>query len=197
MNILYPFISAFLLLFIITDPIGNLPIFLSMTAKQTDAKRKNTIRIAVLTGFVILLAVSLLGTGVLKLFHISLTDFKVAGGALLFIIAIMVLIGIGWEMGESEDVGAVPLGCPLLVGPGAITTTIVLIGEFGLNLTLYAIMANFIASWVIFNFSNSLNRILGTTGSKIISKVMAILIAAIAVKYMREGIVEMIRATIV
>jgi multiple antibiotic resistance protein len=196
MDLVYQFISAFLLLFIITDPIGNLPLFLALTEKQSDARRKNTLRIAVLTGFVILLIVSLLGTGILKFFRITLTDFKVAGGALLFIIAILILIGRRWEATESEDVGAVPLGCPLLVGPGAITTTIVLIGEYGLNLTLYAIMANFVTSWVIFRFSNSLNRILGTTGSKIIAKVMAILIAAIAIKYMREGIIDIVRSSV-
>lgn len=188
-----PFLKSFLALFIITDSLGNLPIFLALTEKQTEAKRRATLRIAVLTGFVLLLFVSLVGSGVLTLFNISLVDFKVAGGALLFVIAILILIGGQWYgAGEEEDLGAVPLGCPLLVGPGAITTAIVLIGDYGLNITLYAIMANFILAWVIFRFAERIHKYLGHTGSLIIAKIMAILIAAIAVKYMREGIYDIV-----
>lgn len=187
-----PFIKAFLALFIITDSLGNLPVFLALTEKQSEVKRRNTLRVAVLTGFVLLLVVSLVGTGVLAIFNISLSDFKLAGGVLLFVIAIMILIGNKWAEEAEEDVGAVPLGCPLLVGPGAITTAIVLIGEYGLYVTLYAIMANFIVAWVIFLFAERIHKILGETGSKIITKIMAILIAAIAVKFMHQAAFDII-----
>ncbi len=191
---LFSFAKAFLVLFIITDPLGNLPVFLALTGKQTSEKRQRTLRVAVLTGFVLLLFFSLIGQAFLSLFNISLTDFKIAGGALLFVIGIKILIGDKLTEPEDDDVGAVPLGCPLLAGPGAITTTIVLIGDYGLNMTLYAVMANFLVSWIIFNFANTIYRVLGETGSKIIARIMAILIAAVAVKYLRIGIFEVLRS---
>ena len=191
---LFSFAKAFLVLFIITDPLGNLPVFLALTGKQTSEKRQRTLRVAVLTGFVLLLFFSLIGQAFLSLFNISLTDFKIAGGALLFVIGIKILIGDKLTEPEDDDVGAVPLGCPLLAGPGAITTTIVLIGDYGLNMTLYAVMANFLVSWIIFNFANPIYRVLGETGSKIIARIMAILIAAVAVKYLRIGIFEVLRS---
>lgn len=187
-----PFIRAFLALFIITDSIGNLPVFMALTEKQSEQKRRNTLRIAVLTGFVLLLVVSLVGTGVLAIFNITLSDFRIAGGALLFVIAILILIGGKWTEEEDEDVGAVPLGCPLLVGPGAITTAIVLIGDFGLYVTLFAIMANFVVAWIIFLFAENIHKFLGHTGSKIVTKIMAILIAAIAIKFIHKGVFDII-----
>lgn len=186
------FIKSFLILFIITDPLGNLPVFLTMTKNQGEVRRKTTLKVAVLTGFVMLLIFSLLGKGILELFNISLADFKIAGGVLLFVIAIKILIDNRLSASEDEEIGAVPLGIPLLVGPGAITTAIVLIGDFGLDVTLYAIAANFVLSWIIFGSSNFIYRIIGDTGAKIIAKIMAILIAAFAIKYMRTGIFEVI-----
>jgi len=113
-------------LFIIVDPLGNIPIFISLTKEMEEAEKKKVFHTATLTGLVLLLAFALAGQRILVFFGITLYSFMIAGGVLLLIIAIRILItgGLKEYIESPESVGAVPIGCPLLVGPGAITTTI-------------------------------------------------------------------------
>jgi multiple antibiotic resistance protein len=96
------------------------------------------------------------------------------------------------EVTNNGDIGAVPLGCPLLVGPGAITTGMVFIGLYGLPVTLTAVAINFLISGMILYYADKIYEMLGKPGSLIIAKVMAIILAAIAVKFIREGIASFI-----
>jgi multiple antibiotic resistance protein len=113
-------------LFIVVNPLGSVPIFVSLTQDMDKQLRKRTYHLAILTGLILLAFFALVGQNVLILFGISLDSFMIAGGILLLIVAVRLLVIGGWteNLSLSESVGAVPIGCPLLVGPGAITTAI-------------------------------------------------------------------------
>ncbi len=189
-------LQAFVALFIIIDPLGNIPLFIGLTEGLSKKERKDTFIEALYVGFLLLLLFTLAGTWILSLFMINLNDFKIAGGILLLLLAMIILIrGHFDNVSGGEDVGAVPLGIPLLVGPGAITTTMVLIGMFGVVVTLIAVALNFIVSGFVFFYADIIYEKLGKTGSIIIAKVMAIMLAAIAVKFIREGIMTYFKFT--
>jgi multiple antibiotic resistance protein len=184
-------VKAVIALFIIVDPLGNIPIFMGLTENVSADKKKKVFNTATIVGTILLLVFAFTGTEILTIFGLSIYSFEVAGGILLLIIAIRILIlGSMHENVESpESLGAVPIAIPLLVGPGAITTTI-------FNIQLYetavpAILAVLIVmaiTWVILRYINGIYKFLGKTGSLIIARVMALLIAAIAVQYILTGI---------
>ncbi|MEM2995657.1 MAG: MarC family protein [Candidatus Bathyarchaeia archaeon] len=177
-------------LFIIVDPVGNLPILLSLTQNMPDDRRRKAFRTATLTGLILLLSFASVGQQILALFGVSLHNFMVAGGILLLIIAIKILIAGGWEDEATtpESVGAVPIAVPLLVGPGAITTTIINIQSYGFPVTTASVLITFAFVWLIFKFIDLIYAFLGRTGSLVIARVMALLIAAIAIRYILEGL---------
>jgi multiple antibiotic resistance protein len=177
-------------LFIVVDPLGNVPIFVGLTKDMDKSQRKKTYQLATITGLILLTFFSLVGQNILVLFGISLDSFMIAGGILLLIVAVRLLIMGGWreQATVSESVGAVPIGCPLLVGPGAITTSILNIQSYGILATLLSVLLTFIIVWLILRFIDPIYRILGKNGSLVITRVMALLIASIAVQYMLQGI---------
>jgi len=177
-------------LFIVVDPLGNIPIFISLTEEMEKAERKKVFRTATLTGFILLLAFALAGQQILIFFGITIHSFMIAGGILLLIIAIRILIVGGLEEStvSPESVGAVPIGCPLLVGPGAITTTILNLQYMGIIPTAISVLIIFAIVWFILRFIDPIYRFLGKTGSIVISRVLALLIASIAVQYIAEGL---------
>jgi multiple antibiotic resistance protein len=196
MNTYMELLQAVIALFIIIDPLGNLPLFLGLTEGMGHKERLDTFVEAIYVGFLLLLLFTLGGTWILSVFMIDLNDFKIAGGILLLVMALIILIrGHLDVVTPGEDVGAVPLGCPLLVGPGAITTSMVLIGMYGMPITLIAVVINFVISGAIFYFAENIYCAIGKTGSTIVAKVMAIILAAIAVKFIREGILNIFKFT--
>ena len=189
---------AAIALFIIVDPFGNIPIFVGLTENVPESKRKKVYNTAVIVGTVLLLVFAFTGTEILNIFGLSIYSFEVAGGILLLIIAIRILImGSMHENIESpESLGAVPIAIPLLVGPGAITTTI-----FSIQLddtaipAILAVVIVMAITWVILRYINGIYKLLGKTGSVIIARVMALLIAAIAVQYILTGITHFVVLT--
>ncbi len=184
--------KATIALFIIVDPLGNIPIFISLTEDIEEEERKRVFRTATLTGLFLLLAFALTGQWILTLFGITLHSFMIAGGLLLLVIAIRILImgGLKENLSSPESVGAVPIGCPLLVGPGAITTTILNLQYIGVILTLLSVLITFGLVWLILRFINSIYHFLGRSGSLVIARVMALFIASIAIQYIFEGIIH-------
>jgi len=188
------FLRAVLSLIIVVDPLGNIPIFLGITSDLTPKQRKKAFNIAVLTGFTLLILFASVGNWVLKIFNIELYSFRIAGGALLLFIALDLLIKTKFEArGYShtpEEAGAVPLGVPLLVGPGAITTVIIILESSGFVIALMSVVVVAILTWLILRFVDPIHGALGEVGSMVVSKIMAMLLAAIAVQYILEGIKE-------
>jgi len=192
---------AAIALFIIVDPFGNIPIFVGLTEGIPDAQKKTVYDTAVLVGTALLLVFAFAGQGILSLFGLSIYSFEIAGGILLLIISIRILIsGSMHEKVESpESLGAVPIAIPLLVGPGAITSIIVDLQVYDTVSTLYGIVIAILAvlivlssTWVILRYISNIYKFLGKTGSLVIARVMALLIAAIAVQYILTGITHFV-----
>ena len=192
------FISEFgkaaLALFIIVDPFGNIPIFVGLTENVQDAQKKKVYNTATIVGMVLLLVFAFAGTGILSLFGLSIYSFEVAGGILLLIISIRILIsGSMHENVESpESIGAVPIAIPLLVGPGAITTTIFNIQQYDTIIAILAVLVVMAITWITLRYITKVYKFLGKTGSLIIARVMALLIAAIAVQYILTGVTHFV-----
>lgn len=183
-------VQAVIALFIIVDPLGNIPIFISLTKNFDKNQRRQIFRSATLTGFFLLIIFALTGQLILTFFGISIYSFMIAGGILLLVIAIKLLIEGEWHepAGSLESLSAVPIAVPLLVGPGAITTTIFSIQNFGLIVTILSVMIVFALVWVMLRLIDPVNKFLGKSGSSIIARIMAILIAAIAIQYIISGV---------
>jgi len=186
--------QAIIALFIVVDPFGNIPIFMSLTEKMPKEKERKTYNTAVLVGVVLLLIFAFTGQEIFTLFGISLSSFEIAGGILLLIIAIRILVsGNVHETVESpESIGAVPIAMPLLVGPGAITTTILNLQTSGTVVAVLAVVVVLTFAWVILRFIHPVYRVLGKTGAIVIARVMALLIAAIAVQYIVNGVTSLL-----
>ncbi len=182
--------QAVIALFIVVDPFGNIPIFMGLTEKLPKEKEHKIYNTAVLVGFVLLLIFAFTGQEIFTLFGISLSSFEIAGGILLLIIAIRILINgnMHQSIESPESIGAVPIAMPLLVGPGAITTTILNLQTSGIVIAVLAVIIVLSIAWVILRFIDKIYRVLGKTGAIIIARVMALLIAAIAVQYIVNGI---------
>ncbi len=185
---------AVIALFIIVDPFGNIPIFIGLTEKIPDAQRKKVYNTATLVGIALLLIFAFTGQEIFSLFGVSIFSFEVAGGILLLLIAIRILMSgnIREEVISPESLGAVPIAIPLLVGPGAITTTILNLQTYGTATAILAVLIVLSLTWVILRFINSIYKVLGKTGSLVIARVMALLIAAIAVQYILTGVTHFI-----
>ncbi len=182
--------KAIIVLFIIVDPFGNIPIFMGLTEKMTNPQKRKVFNIACLVGFILLLVFALTGQEIFMIFGISIYSFEVAGGILLLIISIRILIsGKLKENADSpESLGAVPIAMPLLVGPGAITTTIFSLQAYGVAIAALSVLIVLVLTWVILRFMNSVYRVLGKTGALVIARVMALLMAAIAIQYILDGL---------
>lgn len=184
-------IPATIALFIIVDPFGNIPIFIGLTDKIEPAGRRKVFNVATLVGVVLLLFFAFLGQEVFAIFGLSIYAFEIAGGILLLIIAIRILVtgssSSQTSIESPESLGAVPIAMPLLVGPGAITTTIFNLQSYGTLVAIVAVIIVLSVTWVILRFINGIYRILGKTGSVVIARVMALLIAGIAIQYILTG----------
>ena len=183
------FLKAFIPLFVASDPIGLTAIFLAMSAGVPSAARRRVARQATLTGGVVALAFLFLGRSIFSAIGITVSDFQVAGGLILLVLASreLVLPASTKPPETNDDFGVVPLGMPLIAGPALITTLLALVDSVGLATTLLALAANLglvIAS--LFN-ADKLGSWLGTTGLRAISKIVALLLAAIAISMIRRG----------
>jgi multiple antibiotic resistance protein len=182
--------KAALVLFIIVDPFGNIPIFMGLTQNMSKDQKRKVFNTATLVGFILLLVFAFTGQEIFNIFGVSIYSFEIAGGILLLIIAIKILVsGSISETAESpESIGAVPIAMPLLVGPGAITTTIFNLQTYDIYIAALSVLIVLILTWIILRYIENIYRFLGKTGAIVIARVMALLIAAIAVQYILVGV---------
>jgi multiple antibiotic resistance protein len=183
-------LKAVVALFVVVDPIGNVPIFIGLTRNLSPLQRRRTFRSAVIVSAALLLVFAFAGHLLLALFGISIHSFKIAGGLLLLIIAMKILVTGSWEEKEvtPEGVGAVPMAFPLLAGPGAITTTIVMLQILGLVEVILAVAIVILLTSVVLISIERIYLFLGRAGSVVAARLMAIFIAAIAFQFMIEGL---------
>jgi multiple antibiotic resistance protein len=187
---------TFVPLFVAMDPVGNLPVFLALTQEGTATHRKKTANLATITAFGVGLLFVALGKAIFSLLGIEVTDFLMAGGIILLILAIRYLItGKAVEIGDvsaSETIGVVPLGTPLIAGPAVLAGLLLLMGQHHIAIVLSSFILNLVVQWVLFRQATRIVDFLGQTGVSAISKVIMLLLAAIAVKMIREGILAIL-----
>ncbi len=192
MEVLKPYILSFIPLFVAVDAIANIPIFLSLVGHDSKAHRNRVIRDTVITATAVAIVFMFIGTWIFSLLGITIPDFQIAGGALLFIIAVRLLMtGMQKNLltdGHDKDIGVVPLGTPLITGPAVLTTTLMMMNSFGVVPTLVALILNMLFVWVTLARADLIIKIMGPSGTRAFSKIMYILLAAIAVMMIRHGI---------
>jgi multiple antibiotic resistance protein len=183
------FLQAFIPLFVAIDAIGLTAIFLSMSAGVPVAARRRVARQATLTGAGVALAFLFLGRSVFAALGITVSDFQIAGGLILLVLATreLVLPASVRPTELPEDFGVVPLGMPLIAGPALITTLLVLTDAVGLAVTLVALAANLGLLVACLLYAEKLGAWIGRTGLRAISKIVALLLAAIAIAMIRRG----------
>ncbi len=183
------FLLAFIPLFVAVDAIGVLPIFVSLTEGLKKEKRLKVITQSVITAICLAIGFIFLGNGVFRVLNITIGDFMIAGGILLFCIAIIDIINpVKKRRIPSNELGSVPLGTPLIVGPAVLTTSLIIMQEYGLVSTLAAVLVNVFLAGIVFLFSDMIIRLIGVAGSRALSKIASLLLAAIAVMMVRKGI---------
>ena len=196
-------VSAFVTLFVVVDPIGLVPSFIAVThGLPVRAQRKVALR-ASLIAAVILAGSALIGDWLLRTLSITLPAFRIAGGLLLFSIASEMVFGVrvARQSQQAEEaieermrnIAAFPLAIPLMAGPGAITATLLLAGRTGgapdrLALLLGVIALVLAICFMVFTLAARIARLIGITGNVVLSRLLGVLLAALAVQYVIDGV---------
>ena len=190
-------LKAFVSIFIIVDPLGLVPYFITLTSGYSPSKRRRTVHLAIMTTIFVLTAFAIFGNQILKLFGITIPAFRIAGGFIIFMVAIQMLQAQRTRLKatpeeeahsyEQEEIGVVPLGTPMLAGPGAITTVIVL-SESNLWVILASILITALLAYVILLQANRISNLLGPTGLNIFIRLMGLVLAAVSVQFVIDGI---------
>jgi multiple antibiotic resistance protein len=192
LNLLQPYLLSFIPIFVAVDAIGNIPLFVSL-AGGISAKEKHKIIVdSVSTATSLAIIFMLVGKWVLGLLGITIQDFQIAGGGLLFIIAARLLLP-GMHKNalmdsHDKDVGVFPLGTPLITGPAVLTTTLIMLDTYGIIPTFVSLAINMLIVWLTLIKAETIMRFMGSSGTRAFAKIMYILLAAIAVMMIRKGI---------
>lgn len=183
------FVQAFIPLFIAIDPIGLAAIFLALGTGVPKETRRKIARQAAWTGGAVALLFLFLGKTIFAALGITVNDFQIAGGLILFVLAARDLLHSAAEEPPKlvDDFGVVPLGMPLIAGPASITTLILLSETVGLLVSLAALAANLVLVVLAFAYSGRIGALIGATGMRAVSKIVSLLLAAIAVNMVRRG----------
>jgi multiple antibiotic resistance protein len=206
-------LTSTIALFVVMDPIGVIPLYVSLTRNMSNYERKVISSNAVITTGILLLVFAIAGTTILSIFGVTISSFMIAGGVLLFIVAIELLTRGEWSFGNPRTIanigkkspdtannlipdtesapggesGVVPLAFPLLAGPGAITSVMISYQSNGLLISILSIAIVVGLTFMILRIAGSINRLLGQRGSMIVTRVLAVIVAAIAVQYIIQG----------
>ncbi len=189
-------------IFFVVDPMGVVPIFVAMTQGDSEEKRRRMARRAALTACVILTVFAVAGTVIFRLLGVTLGAFKVAGGILLLLTSIEMLRAQQvrtriipeeeQEGAEKDDVAIFPLAIPLLAGPGAIATVTALMGRAGRTLfmvpVVFSIVVTCVASYAMLRAATPISRLLGVTGLNVMNRVIGLIIGALAVQFIFDGL---------
>lgn len=193
----YLFIQTFIMLFVVLDPLGNVPFFQALTGNMQPQMRRKVARDSILIAASLLLTFAFAGYYILDFLDITISDFMIAGGILLLVTSIRDIISeepLGIKTtAEPENLSAFPLGTPLLAGPGSITTIMIIVRfNYGFLLAPLTIASNCIIAYIAFRLGERMLKLMGKSGARIIAKVMGILIAAIAVSFIMRGLLEIL-----
>ena len=187
------FLQSLITLLAILDPIGNIPIFSSLTSKLSKKERISTVNKSVIISTFILLGFGFFGEYLLILLGITMNDLKLIGGLVLLIFSIDYVLGRNTnylDKNSETNLAVFPLAIPILAGPGSISFVLVMSGLF---LKFFVIIISIFVCWCSIRLGSGLLKFLGKDGTQAISRIMGLLIGAVAIKLIREGIFELIQ----
>jgi len=187
---MHDFWLCFVPLFVAVDAVGVLPMYLGLTEGLEPSRVRALLCQSMLTATAVALAFLFGGKALLEILGITVADFMVAGGILLFAIAMADLLTTEKLLRrvDVDTLGAVPLGVPLITGPAVLTTSILLLDQVGPVPTAVSLVVNMLIAGLLFAFASPIHRVLGTAGAKILSKIASLLLASIAVMIVRKGL---------
>lgn len=183
-------IYAATLLFFIFDPFASIPIFICMTKDLDDNQKTTSANRAVLVAALLFAIFAILGTNLLAVFSVTLDGFRIAGGIVLLLMAIEIIFSLSLTKNQDADVAWVIIATPILTGPGVITTAILLVARFDLLTTLIAGVFSLIITWVLLRNAASIIKIIGNQAIEIFSKIIGLLLAAMAVEFIMRGAID-------
>lgn len=187
-------VEVFVTLFVIMDPVGTVPVFLSLTSGRSPATARRAAWQAVGVSFLVITAFAFFGRQILEYLHISLPALQCAGGLLLLLVALQLLTGNEQEMTGpgGGNVALVPLGTPLLAGPGAIVATMLFVQEVDSFATFSAVSLGIIlvhaSLWVAMRFSLPILRLIRESGVLLVTRIAGLLLSAIAVQLVADAV---------
>jgi multiple antibiotic resistance protein len=196
------FLLGFIPLFVAIDVFGVLPLFVGITEGMDERSRRRLTTQATVTAFLISLLFLFAGKLLFSFLGITEADFRVGGGVVLLVLAVSDLVSsidterspaVGAGSTGHETIGVVPIGIPLIMGPAALTTILVLVDTYGYVVTVGSLLANLLLVWLVFRSAEAMSRTMGRAGSRAVSRVAALFLAGIAVMMIRSGIQSMLR----
>lgn len=191
-------IYAVTLLFFIFDPFASLPIFICMTKDLDDRQKTSSANRAVLVAALLFVIFAVLGTNLLDVFSVTLDGFRIAGGIVLLLMAIEIIFSLSLTKSQDADVAWVIIATPILTGPGVITTAILLVARFDLLTTLIAGVFSLLITWILLRNAASIIKVIGHQAIEIFSKIIGLLLAAMAVEFIMRGAIDYIHhATVI
>ncbi len=191
--LLKQFLLSFIPIMVALDAPGTLPIYVGMTEGLERQERKRIVRQSIITAFLVAVGFILVGRAIFNALGILVEDFMIAGGVVLLIIAITDVVRAGErKLERGPEFGVVPLGTPIIAGPGTLTTSLVLVGTSGYLPVILSLFVNLLIAWIIFAQADRIIRFIGLSGSRAFAKVASLILAAFAVKMIRSGIFKFI-----
>ena len=192
-DLLKQFMLSFIPIMVALDAPGTLPLYVGMTEGMEKQERKRIVRQSIITAFLVTVGFILVGRAIFNALGILVEDFMIAGGVVLLIIAISDVVRAGErKLERGPEFGVVPLGTPLIAGPGTLTTALVLVGTSGYLPVILSLVVNLLITWIIFAQADRIIRFLGLSGSRAFAKVASLILTAFAVKMIRSGIFKFI-----
>ena len=188
-SVIEKFLLAFIPVFVAIDPIGPVAIFMGLGTRASSERRKRQAFLGLLTGLLVSIGFIFLGKITFKALGITVADFQVAGGLILLALAVRELVGFGpRDRGDGDaEFGVVPLGMPLIAGPALLTALLILVDSVGLVFTIASLLVNLALVAVALCNADRFARWMGTQGLRGVSKIVALLLAAIAISLIRRG----------
>jgi multiple antibiotic resistance protein len=194
MEYIKEFLLSLIPLLVALDAPGTLPLYVGMTEGIEKKEREKIVRQSILTAFLVTVGFILVGQAIFNALGILVEDFMIAGGVVLLIIAIADVVRAGErKLERSPEFGVVPLGTPLIAGPGTLATALVLVGSNGYIPVILSLVVNLLLAWIIFSQSERIIKLIGLSGSRAFAKVASLILAAFAVKMIRTGIFKFIQ----
>jgi len=188
------FLLAFIPMFVAFDALGIIPMYLGLTETiHIEEKKKLTVQ-ASFAALVVCLAFLFIGNAIFNFLGITVSDFRIAGGLILLIISINDLLFYSSRVRDIKpsDIGIVPIGIPLIAGPGVLTTIMISNNSYGFSYTIISLILNILIAFLALYYADFISRLLGSAGSKAFAKVASLFLAAIAIMMIRVGLMDIL-----